>query len=434
MKNLFKKIITKILIIESKLVLRKYKPKIIAITGTVGKTSTKDAVYSVLKHFYFIRKSDKSYNSEIGIPLTILGCPNGWGSPSVWLSNIWHGVTVIFSRKPYPEWLVLETGVSKPGDMEAITQFIIPDIVIVTRFSEAPVHVEFFKSPAHLIEEKSKLMKALKASGTLILNADDSDVLALKQKTKNKTVTYGFSEDATLSASHEQIMYDMEGYNKKPQGISFKVNYEGSSLPVIMNGVFSKNFIYAGLAALAVARDLDLDMLKAIEGLSSYESSPGRLKLIEGLKESLIIDDTYNSSPIACEAALETLNDMEVSGSKIAVLGDMLELGKFSPEAHKKIGEVAAGFGVDFLVTVGKRAHGIAEGALAIGMPAKKIFQFEDSRSAGKFIEQMIKPGDMILIKGSQGTRMERAVLEVMAHPEDREKLLVRQEEEWQRR
>ena len=144
MKDTFKKIIVKILKIESKLVLAKYKPKVIAITGSVGKTSTKDAVYAVVSEFAYVRRSEKSYNSQIGLPLTILGIPNGWSDPLVWFSNILKGFWLVVWPHKYPEWLVLEVGVGKPGDMKEITSWLSTDVVIITAIGDTPSHIEFF--------------------------------------------------------------------------------------------------------------------------------------------------------------------------------------------------------------------------------------------------------------------------------------------------
>ena len=158
-KSILKKIIAYILKLESRLVLWKYKPKVIAITGSVGKTSTKDAVYAVISKFSYVRKSEKSYNSEIGLPLTILGCPNGWSNPYTWTKNILVGLWLIIWPNKYPEWLVLEVGVGKPGDMKRTASWLKTDAVIMTAIGETPVHIEFFDSRKHLIEEKEKGQK-----------------------------------------------------------------------------------------------------------------------------------------------------------------------------------------------------------------------------------------------------------------------------------
>jgi UDP-N-acetylmuramoyl-tripeptide--D-alanyl-D-alanine ligase len=435
MKNTLKNIVIWIIELEARLVLKKYKPRIVAITGSVGKTSTKDAVYAVLSKFFFVRKSEKSLNSEIGLPLTVLGCPNAWDNAWGWFQNIMHGFWLLVLPHSYPKWLVLEVGVGTPGDMKRTASWLYADIVVFTHIGNIPVHVEFFKSVEHLIEEKSLLLHTLKKTGAVVLNADDPAVLNLKNKTKNKVITYGFNQEAMISASNEKILYErnVKGGFDAPKGVMFRINYHGNSVPAAIEGVFGKNYIYAALIAGAIANYLDLNMIESVSALSNYELAPGRMRIIDGVKNTLIVDDTYNSSPAAAEAALDKLSEIQVPGRKIAVLGDMLELGRHTEEAHRKLGELAADV-ANILVTVGKRAQFIVDGAMAKGMSEKNIFQFGDSREAGKFIEGIIKKGDLILVKGSQGVRMEKTVEEIMADPMNKAKLLVRQEEAWMKR
>ena len=427
MKTTFKKIISYILKIESRFVLWKYKPKVIAITGSVGKTSTKDAVYGIISKISYVRKSEKSYNSEIGLPLIILGCPNGWNNPYVWLKNILKGLWLFIWPHKYPEWLVLEVGVGKPGDMRQTASWLKTDAVIITAIGETPVHIEFFNSRDHLVKEKSGLIKTLKKDGLLILNADDKTVLELKTKSKNRTLTYGFNEDADVRGSEESIFYSDSGL---PQGIIFRVDEGGNSLPVIIEGVFGKNHLYASLAALAFFYGLKFNILDAINALKNYDVPPGRMRLLSGINNSLIIDDSYNSSPFACESALKTLGEIKSVGRKIAVLGDMLELGKYTEESHKNIGKIAEK-NAEILIVVGPRAKTIEEGAVLAGMNEKNIFEFNNSRETGEFLKTFVKNGDLVLVKGSQGMRMERAVEAVLKDKENKEKLLVRQDKEW---
>jgi|SRR3989344_4303351 len=427
MKTIFKKIIAYILQIESRLVLYKYKPKVIAITGSVGKTSTKDAVYAVISKVSYVRKSEKSYNSEIGLPLTILGCPNGWNNPLVWFKNIFKGLWLFLVPHKYPKWLVLEVGIGKPGDMHHTASWLKTDVVIITAIGETPAHIEFFNSRKNLIDEKSKLVKTLKKDGFLILNADDEDVLTLKTKSKNQTMTYGFKEGADVLGSGDSIFYD---HNGTPKGIIFRADEGGNSLPVIIEGVFGRNHVYASLGALALSSILKFNMLLAVNSLKNYEVSPGRMRLLNGIKNCLIIDDTYNSSPFACESALKTLGEVKGIGRKIAILGDMLELGKHTEEAHRNIGKIAKE-NADILIVVGPRAKAIKEGALELGMKESRIFEFLDSNEAGKFIKTFIENQDLVLVKGSQGMRMERIVEVILLNQENKSNLLVRQDEEW---
>lgn len=433
MKSFIRNIITNIIEAEAKLVLRKYHPKIIAITGSVGKTGTKDAVFAVLGETLVARKSAKSFNSEIGLPLTILGCENAWTNPLLWLKNIGIGLSLIISRVHYPKWLVLEIGADKPGDIARAASWVVPDIAIITRFGDVPVHVEFFKSPEEVFEEKANLAKALRSNGVLILNADDPRVLALRDKTKAKVITYGTNESAMFRATNAQIAYEKGPSGEVPVGMTFKLEYDGNVFPVVLRGVLGIQPVYGALAALATGVYLKLNIVDMIEKLSLHESSIGRMHLIPGIKDTTIIDDTYNSSPVAAMAAIGALQGIETKGRRIAVLGDMLELGKFTINEHKKLGSLAGTF-ADIVVAVGPRAKYIVEGALESDMSEKNILEFEDSRIAGKYLEGVIHAGDIILVKGSQGMRMERTVQEIMAHPENAGNLLVRQDEEWKKR
>jgi len=432
-KKIFKKIIILIITWQAKLVLALYRPKIIAITGSVGKTTTKDAIFTVLSKFKVVRKSEKSFNSEIGLPLTILGLPNGWDDPFIWLENILRGFALIIWKKKYPEYLILEIGVGKPGDIKKnVVPWLCPDVVIITRFPDKPVHVEFFGSVEKIIEEKSALAYSLKKDGILILNHDDDKVYSLHQKSNCKTVSYGMHENSTYHAIYPTYSYKTENNIKIPNGINFKLEYEGNTFPVILPNILGMHNIGQSLAAIACAHKLGCDLLDSIKAISEYVTPPGRLSLLEGINNSIIIDDTYNSSPVAMESAIEVLKDIE-GKRKIAVLGDMLELGKFTEEEHRLVGEKIFGI-ADILVTVGPRAKSIIGGAIGKGFVEKNIYSFDSSKKAGEFLEKTIKKGDIVLVKGSQGVRLERTVEAIMEHKELKKKLLCRQDKEWQNR
>ena len=432
-KKIFKNIITKVITWQAKLVLKKYKPKIIAITGSVGKTSTKDAIFTVLSKFKTVRKSEKSFNSEIGLPLTILGCPNGWSNPVTWVENIIKGFSLIILNKSYPEYLVLEVGVGKPGDIKKnVAPWLAPDIVVITRFPDKPVHVEFFDSAEKIIEEKSALAYALKKNGVLILNHDDEKVYNVHHKANRKTVSYGENINATYKITHPVYLNTTVDGEDITRGISFKLEHDGNTFPVMLPHIVGMNFMGSALAAIAVAAEVGCDLLDSIKYISDYKTPPGRLSLIEGMNNSMIIDDTYNSSPVAAEAALNVLKEMK-GKRKIAVLGDMLELGKFTEEEHHILGEKVVKI-ADMLVLVGPRAKFIKEGALESGFNIKELYSFDSSKTAAKFMEGVVEKGDLILVKGSQGVRLERVVGAIMAHPELKMKVLCRQEREWQNR
>lgn len=434
MKSFFKKIIVFLITLEARLILKKYKPKIVGITGSVGKTSTKDAIFTVLQTQFFVRKSQKSFNSEIGVPLTVLGCENGWNNPFIWINNLVKGLAIIVLPLYYPSWLVLEIGADRPNDIKNLVKWVKPDITVVTRFGETPVHVEFFRTKARLIEEKSYLVSAIKDGGTLIVNGDDEDALSFLKLTKSKSLTVSVGKEADVVASHYSIVYEKGDKDIEfPVGLSFKANFSGNSIPVNLKGVLGVQHVYPSLLAVAVGIAAGLNIISICETLSSEVLTPGRMRVLSGIKNTILIDDTYNSSPVAIAEALNTLSDIKTTKRKIAILGDMMDLGTYSKNEHLQAGKRAAST-AHILITVGIRARDIGVGALEGGMAEQNIFQFDDAPASLKFIDDFILEGDAVLVKGSQFVRMEKVVEEIMAHPEDKENLLVRQDKEWQKR
>ena len=425
---MIKDIITKILVWEAKVALARHTPKIIGITGSSGKSSTKDAIAVVLEKKFRIRKSIKSYNSELGLALAVLGLQTAWSNPLGWIKNITEGFKEIW-RKDAPKILVLEMGVDRPKDLEKLLKIARPDIGVVTAIGEVPVHVEFFAGPEEVAKEKAKLVRALSAQGHAVLNFDDEVVWGMRKEIKANVISYGFGKGAKILASNINISIE--------KGISFKLNYEGNSLPVRLKNVFGKHHIYAALSAAAVGIIYEMNLIEIVEALSLYKPPPGRLRLIGGIKNSLILDDSYNASPLATHAALDTLAELAVpsealakEGRKIVVFGDMLEIGKFTIVAHKAVGEKAAKI-ADMFIAVGPRAKFAVEGAIFAGMDKSRVFNFSTSREAAAFLKEKITEGDLILIKGSQAMRMERVVLEIMSEPNLASELLCRQDDYW---
>jgi UDP-N-acetylmuramoyl-tripeptide--D-alanyl-D-alanine ligase len=429
MKNIIKKIIVKILTLEAKLVIKKYKPKIVAVTGSVGKTSTKDAIYTALQPFFHVRKSAKSFNSDIGIPLTILGLPNAWTDMRKWFQNIVQGFLLVVSKKPYPEWLVLEIGADHPGEIEEVVSWIHPDISVITRIGDVPVHVEHYASVKDVIKEKSFLARGLKSDGTLIINADDEDVLGFKEYTTAKALTFSIKEKSDVRASFVQPLY----VDEKLSGVSFKIDLNGSSIPVTLSSVVGNQYVYPVLAAFSVVNSLGLSPIKALDAFAKYEYPRGRMNIISGINNSILIDDTYNASPVAMEEGFNTIKNIESKGRKVGIIGDMLELGRYSIFEHKRLGEIAGGV-FDVMALVGIRARDMKETAIEKGMKEENIFIFDTSVEAGEIMKEKIEDGDLIYIKGSQGIRMEKVVERLMNDQKQKEKLLVRQEKEWTER
>lgn len=426
MKDFFKKIVVLILTKEAQFLLRRHKPIIIAITGSVGKTSMKDAIYSVIKHHVSVRKSEKSFNSEIGVPLTVLGIGNAWNNPLLWLKNIVDGFFIAVFSKDYPAYVILETGVDRPGDMKSLTSWIKPDMVVLTRFPDVPVHVEFFSDPEAIIAEKMKLVEALKPDGIVIYNHDDQKILSQIPNIRQQAIGFGRYTATQFTASSDTIFYR----DDEPAGISFTIKHLNETEEIKVYGVVGLQMTYIYAGAIAVGMQCGIGLNDIARALAVHQPPPGRMRIVKGIKGSLLIDDSYNSSPVATEQALMTLREIKHAKRKIAVLGDMLELGKFSAREHERIGELVPGC-VDALFTVGVRSQKIAELALNHGLSETCIFQYEEAYKAGKELQAYLRPGDVVLIKGSQGMRMERVVEEVMLEPESASAILVRQDKAW---
>jgi len=427
MKNIFKKIIIIILTIEARMVLHRFKPRIIAVTGSVGKTSTKDAIFSALSNSLHIRKNQKSFNSEIGVPLTILGLDNGYNNLIKWVVNIFEGFIVLF-KKEYPSWLVLEFGVDRPDDMEHLIKWINIDVAVFTRFPNVPVHVEYFSSPKEIIEEKKKLLKGVKENGYVILNADDPEVLSIKDTSKRKVITFGIENTADLKVSNEEIIYTKEG---RPEGINFKIDYKENSIPIKIEGVLGKTHVYPVLVAMACGLSQGISTIEMSDSLNKHKTAPGRMNILEGINDSVIIDDTYNSSPVAVHEALKTLASVDTKGHKIAVLGDMSEIGKYTSNEHKIIGKMIFDLKIDYLFTLGKRAEFIAEEAVSSGMDIDKVFVFNEFGELTKKLKTYLKEGSIVLVKGSQVMRTEKIVKQIIKEQEKAGELLVRQDAFW---
>lgn len=407
---------------------------IIGITGSVGKTSVRDAVFTLISKRFMVRKSAKNYNNEIGVPMSVIGSGNGKLKIFEYLSVIFRGIFLFFWKNDnFPRFLVLEMGADKPGDIKYLVDIVRPNIAVVTAIGEMPAHIEFFPERDALIEEKSRLLTALPENGAAVLNYDDLSVRDMRHLLSENIsiLTYGFGSGADVKGDNYAIGGAEDKTNLDTHlYMSFKIAYNGSTVPIRIRGLLGHSQAYAVLAAASIGLALGMNLLEIAEGISGYVSPPGRTKLLKGIKSSWIIDDSYNSSPLAALSAMETLEVFE-DYRKIAVLGDMLELGEYMEKAHRNLGVKAAEI-CDIIIAVGSRAKFIYDKALSCGFNKENIFYFDQHQieEAGKFLREKIHSGDMILIKGSQEMRMEKIVKEIMAEPEKAKELLVRQD--WQ--
>ncbi|NCQ06460.1 MAG: UDP-N-acetylmuramoyl-tripeptide--D-alanyl-D-alanine ligase [Candidatus Moranbacteria bacterium] len=422
-----KKILEKILHFMAKNVLAKYHPFVIGVTGSVGKSSTKEAIELVVSKIFSVRKAEGNYNNEIGIALTILGEKSGGTSLLAWLLIVLRWCFLMLFRRQYPEALVLEMGIDRPKDMDYFLSFIPVDIGVVTQISSS--HLEFFGTLGNIAKEKGKMIQSLPESGFAILNFDDKYVIRMQEKTKAKVLTYGFGEGAMFHIDNLLFQRDV----KRIEGLSFKLNYAGKTIPMRLPRVVAKHHIGAVLGATAVGTALKMNLVEIAEALENFEPLPGRMRLLSGKNMMTLLDDTYNASPSSTLSALETVKDL-MAPRKVFIFGDMLELGAESRELHTALGEYIIASGIQIVVLVGVYAHFLYEELLTLGFPGRQLHWFPDVSMTEERIDEIVREEDLILIKGSRGMRMEKITERLLGDKENTSDVLCCQSPSWKER
>jgi UDP-N-acetylmuramoyl-tripeptide--D-alanyl-D-alanine ligase len=351
----------------------KHTPRVVGVTGSIGKTTTKEMTYGVLSQRFRTLKSEGNYNSEIGLPLTLLGL------------------------EPSHQRVVLEMGMYDLGEIAELAAIARPHIGVVTNVG--PSHLERLGTVERIAQAKTELVEALppySSGGVAILNGDDPWVRQMAAKAEAKVFYYGLGQTCDLWAN------DIESQGL--EGIRFRFHH-GPETIYAKVPMLGRHSVHTALAAAAVGLVEGQSWEEILDGLRG--AAQLRLVVVPGLRGSTILDDTYNSSPASSIAALNLVEELD--GRKIAVLGDMLELGAYEEEGHRKVGRRALDV-VAVLITVGERGRLIAEEALAWGMEGEKVFIEEDNDSAIARLREIIAPGDIILVKGSRGMKMEEIV------------------------
>lgn len=343
---------------------------VIAVTGSNGKTTTKDLTAAVLSGKLRALKTEANYNNEIGLPLTLLRLERS------------H------------EAAVVEMGMRGLGQIRALAEIALPTIGIVTNVSET--HIELLGSVEHIAEAKGELVEALGADGTVILNADNPHVAAMRHKARGKVVTYGFGEACDVRAARIEA---------RDAQTSFVCRCHGREREMILP-MAGRHNVYNALAAIAVGAELGLSFDEMQAGLLDFVAASMRQQILN-VGAYTVINDAYNASPTSMAAAIDTLAEV-ARGRKVAVLGDMLELGGVAVESHAKIGALLAERRVDAVVTVGVMAGHIADAARKAGVA--DAISCADHAGAAKALRDILKGGDTILVKGSRGMRMEKVI------------------------
>lgn len=398
--------------------LARHRPRIVAITGSVGKSSAKEMIALVLDRIYpgEVRKSAKNLNNEIGVPLTIIGGADAKRNVFLWLVNFLRaGGLIVWPRARYPKILVLETAADRPGDIKYLTNFIKPDAAVVTAIGEMPVHLEFFPERDNYISEKNQLLKNLKPGGTAVLNYDDLTVRELRNRipTGRERVYYGFQAGADVRLADFKYELPASSRDLDKASVSFNIEYAGEMVSFRLPRTLGLPPLYAALAAAAVGVKFGLKLSDMAAALEKYQPLSGRLELLAGVKETIIIDDSYNASPLAVEAALDILERWH-NHRKVAVLGSMRELGINTEMAHRLAGKKAA-LVADVIVLVGEEMVFAKEEAAKFGRKLEEdLFWFESADEAKLKVQELLRPGDVVLIKGSRSVRMEKVVEEIV--------------------
>ncbi|MBE7524931.1 UDP-N-acetylmuramoyl-tripeptide--D-alanyl-D-alanine ligase [candidate division WWE3 bacterium] len=418
--------------------IRREKPFIIAVTGSVGKSSAKETIAAALgarEAGSSVRASLKNYNNEYGVPFTILNVQTPGRDPLKWLLVLWRTLWLGWGfGRIGATTLILEMGADHKGDLAWLVGIAPPSISVIT--AVAPAHTEFFGTVDDVANEKATLIRALPADGLGVLNNDDSRVTAMRKECRTECAYFGTSEGSDVRIVDAQTLTETNELGHIfPVGLVVSFAVLGKEYALELRGTVGRPQAYAAAAALAVATKLDIPAAKALERLErDYHGIPGRTRIIKGIKGTYLIDDSYNAaSATAVISALRDLAGIPVGEGqrRIAAFGDMRELGEYSDEAHRSVGHEAAALGIDELVTCGTLARAIAAAAQEAGMSAERIHSFDTSAEGGLFLQGLIRQGDLILVKGSQGSRMEKVVKELMAEPLQAPFLLVRMTKDW---
>lgn len=346
---------------------------VIGVTGSTGKTTTKDMVACILDTRLRTLKTAGNYNNEIGLPLTLLAMDESY------------------------DVAVVEMAMRGLGEIDALCRIARPKGAVITNIGET--HLELLETVSNIATAKGEVLEHIPPDGFALLNAESPFIRREAARCRGKVIFFGIEQPADITA---------ENIRSENGGNRFTAVMDGKSLEFFLPVPGRHNVINA-LAAIGVAREMGLSVEGIARGLSEVSLTGMRLEVIEagGLK---VINDAYNASPASTKAALQVLKEMAAGRRSVAVLGDMLELGPRAVEGHREVGETAAGLGLDYLVAVGDLAAGVAEGAAVAGLPGERVIHCTDNAGAEKVLAELLLDGDLVLIKGSRGMKMERIV------------------------
>ncbi len=354
---------------------RKYNTPIVALTGSNGKTTTKEMIAACLETTFPILKTKGNFNNLIGVPLTLL--------------------TLTEKERV----VVLEMGMNVPGEIGRLAQIAEPDVGLITNIQT--VHLEGMGSLERLKEEKGELFRRMRRDGTILVNQDDPRVVDLARDYPGQKITFGIEDPADVMAKEIRL--------NGGEGTSFTLILEGEAIEIHLR-LLGRHFIPNALSAMAVACLFGVEVDQAKEALENFQPFPMRMEVVPLKGGETLINDAYNANPYSMELALETLAEAKGEGRAIAVLGDMLELGRLTKEAHEQIGKKVSELSIDFLLALGEKAPIVVGSAIRHGLPVERARILESHSEVISLLRQMIQNGDWILVKGSRRMAMEKIV------------------------
>jgi UDP-N-acetylmuramoyl-tripeptide--D-alanyl-D-alanine ligase len=350
---------------------RDFSGPVVAVTGSSGKTTTKEMLAAILSGTAPGLKTEGNFNNLVGLPLTL------------------------FRLASEHCWAVLEMGMSARGEIARLAEIALPDVGIITNVG--PAHLETLHGLDGVARAKGELFAALKAGGTAVINADDERVAQLPVANGVRRLLFGFSASAEIRAEEVAVA---------GAAVSFRLVLPEGAWPVTL-AVAGRHNVNNALAAAAAAAALTVPAAAIVRGLQAFRGGRGRMELVDLGNGTVLIEDTYNANPLSVRAALTALDEMGKGGRRIAVLGDMLELGAEAAELHRQIGAEAAQR-CDVLILLGAMAGETAAGARQQGMPADRVQIVSSHAEAADRLRSLLRPGDRLLVKGSRGMQMEK--------------------------
>ncbi len=354
---------------------RQFGIPVIALTGSNGKTTTKEMIATCLETTFPVLKTKGNLNNLIGLPLTLL------------------------SLTEQERIAVLEMGMNVPGEIRRLTEIAEPDVGLITNIQKA--HLEGLGSLERIQEEKGELFRRMRRDGSIIVNQDDPRVVALGEEFPGQKITIGIDHPADVMAREIRLL--------GKEGTSFVLSLEGEERVIVLS-LLGRQFVYHALSAIATASLFGIDQEKTLEALTQFRPYSMRMEILSFENGATLINDAYNANPASMEMALQTLSGVKGRGRAIAILGDMLELGEYTEEAHRQLGKRIAEGSIDFLLAMGEEAPIVVESAIREGMGHERARVVESPSEAASFARAIAGRGDWILVKGSRGMAMEKVV------------------------